>query len=252
MKTVFSCIIALLLSSSLFAQQDINTLIREADRLEAIPNEKAAFTKFKEALKVHPANIYALTKCSELCSRIGKREKTKATRDSYYEAAKIYAGTALKINPASSDANAVMAIALGRTALEKSGKEKMAAVKDIKTYGELAAKYDPHNFKAWHILGKWYYEVSNLNMFERAAAKVFYGGLPSASLKESITYYEKAKALNANFLLNYLELAKAYKRNDEDAKAINLLKIMPALANQTEDDALIKEEGRKLLKQLED
>lgn len=251
MKPIFTGIIALLSFIASYAQ-DAAVLIKEADRLEAIPNEKAAFNKFKEVLKAHPTNLYALTKCSELCSRIGKREKTKTARDSYYDAAKIYATTALSINPASSDANAVMAIAMGRMALEKSGKEKMAAVKDIKRYGELAAKYDPNNFKAWHILGKWYYEVSNLSMFERAAAKVFYGGLPSATLKESIGYYEKAKALNPNFLLNYLELAKAYKRNDDDAKAIQLLKIMPGIPNQTEDDALIKEEGKKLLKELED
>ncbi len=89
-------------------------------------------------------------------------------------------------------------------------------------------------------------------MFERAAAKVFFGGLPSATLKESIAAYEKAKALNSKFLLNYLELAKAYKRNDDDDKAIQLLKVMPSLPNQTEDDALIKEEGKKLLKELED
>jgi hypothetical protein len=231
--------------------QDVTAIIKEADRLEAIPNEKAAFNKFKEALKIHPDNLYALVKCSELCSRVGKREATKEARSNYYEAAKIYAATALKVNAKSSDANAVMAIALGRTALEKSGKEKISAVKDIKKYGELAVQYDPNNFKGWHILGKWYYEVSNLNMFERAAAKVFFGGLPSATLKESIAAYEKAKALNGKFLLNYLELAKAYKRNDEDQKAIDLLKAMPSLPNLTEDDALIKQEGVKLLKILE-
>ncbi len=247
-------IASLILSLGFFltaASQDVTALIKEADRLEAIPNEKAAFNKFKEVLKIHPDNLYALVKCSELCSRVGKRETTKESRANYYEAAKIYATTALNVNAKSSDANVVMAIALGRIALEKSGKEKIAAVKDIKKYGELAVQYDPNNFKGWHVLGKWYYEVSNLNVIERTAAKVFYGGLPSATLKQSISAYEKAKALNSKFLLNYLELAKAYKRNDEDQKAIDLLKAMPSLPNLTEDDALIKEEGAKLLKILQ-
>ena len=250
MKIISTLILSFILFTTVSAQ-DINAIIKEADRLEAIPSEKAAFNKFKEALKIHPDNLYALIKCSELCSRVGKREATKEARSSYYEAAKIYATTALKVNDKSSDANAVMAIALGRTALEKSGKEKIAAVKDIKKYGDLAVLYDPNNFKAWHILGKWFYEVSNLNMFERAAAKVFFGGLPSATLKESIAAYEKAKALNSKFLLNYLELAKAYKRNDDDQKAIQVLKAMPSIPNMTEDDALIKSEGVKLLRTLE-
>ena len=250
MKIISTFIISFLFFLSASAQ-DVTAIIKEADRLEAIPNERGAFNKFKEALKIHPDNLYALIKCSELCSRVGKREATKEARASYYEAAKIYAMTALKVNSKSSDANAVMAIALGRTALEKSGKEKIAAVKDIKKYGDLAVQYDPTNFKAWHILGKWFYEVSNLNMFERAAAKVFFGGLPSATLKESIAAYEKAKALNGRFLLNYLELARAYKRNDDDEKAIAVLKAMPLIPNLTEDDALIKSEGVKLLKTLE-
>ena len=250
MKTILTFIIC-----SLFyfiaPAQDVAAMLKEANRLEAIPSEKAAFLKFKEVLKVQPTILSALVKCSELCSRIGKRETDKASRSSYYEAAVIYATTALNLNATNAEANAVMAIAMGRQTLEKSGKEKIAAVKDIKKYGDLAVKYDPNNFKGWHILGKWFYEVSNLNVFERAAAKVFYGGLPSASLKESIAAYEKAKALNGTFLLNYLELAKAYKRNDEKDKAIQLLKKMPSLPNQTEDDPLIRAEGKKLLEELE-
>ena len=54
--------------------QDINALIAEGNRLVYVPDEKAAFKKFKEVLKLNATNIYALNKCSELCSRIGQRE----------------------------------------------------------------------------------------------------------------------------------------------------------------------------------
>ena len=33
------------------AAQDVNTIIKEADRLEAVPDEMGALNKFKEALK---------------------------------------------------------------------------------------------------------------------------------------------------------------------------------------------------------
>ena len=74
-------------------------------------------------------------------------------------------------------------------------------------------------------MGKWNYEVSNLSAFEKAAVKIIYGGLPAASLNNSIMYYEKAKSLAPLFTLNYLELAKAYHKNDDDTKAISLLKL---------------------------
>lgn len=228
--------------------QDINVLLKEGYRLEAIPNEKASFQKFKEVLKLQATNINALNKCSELCVRIGQRETNIQLRADYYTAAKIYAETALKINPENSDANCAMAMALGRSSMSKSGKEKILNAREVKKYVDAALKNDPGNFKAWHVLGRWQYEVSNLNMLERSIVKVVYGGLPQASLKQSIYAFEKAKFLTPGFLLNYLEMAKAYYENNNKDKAIASIKLMLTLPNQTEDDPAIKEKGKFFLK----
>ncbi|MEO5944288.1 MAG: hypothetical protein ABIP30_14675 [Ferruginibacter sp.] len=246
MKAVFFLLLLTTSFNSVIAQ-DINTVIRQANYLESIPDEKAAFEKFKDVLKIQPINLYALTKCSELCSRIGNREKDTRSRDNYYNAAIIYAQTALKVSPLSDEANVAMAIAVGRTVLIKSGKEKIIAVKDIKRYADIALKTNPNNFKAWHILGKWNFEVSNLNVLERSATKIFYGGLPDASLKNAIADYEKAKVLSPSFMLNYLELAKAYHRNDDTKQALAQLQKLLTLPKQTEDDPRIKAEAQKLI-----
>ncbi len=247
MKILIGSIWALLFCLFVFGQ-DVNSYIKEAERLEALPNEKAAFDKFKQALVLAPSNSYILSKCSELCSRIGNREKSSTTRDNYYTAALYYAKQALASTPQSDEANVVMAIAIGRSALTKSGKEKVALVKDIKHYTDFAIKYNKQNFKAWHVLGKWHYEVSNLNFVERTAIKMFFGGLPQASFKKAIEYYEKAKALKPGFILNYLELAKAYDKNDQTSKALEQLRYLLTLPNTTEDDPRIKEEAQKLIK----
>ena len=229
--------------------QDINALIKEGNRLESVPDEKAAFHKFKEVLKLNATNTYALNKCSELCSRIGQREtKNTKLRDEYYLAAKIYAETALKIDPKNAEANCVMAIALGRSSLSKSGKEKIINAREIKKYVDAALANDPKNFKAWHVLGRWQFEISNLNGLERSLVKILYGGLPPASLKQSITAFEKARTLRPEFILNYFEMAKAYEDNNNKVKAIAYLKHMLTLPNQTEDDPRIKEMGKALLK----
>ncbi|MFC4261576.1 hypothetical protein ACFOWM_01680 [Ferruginibacter yonginensis] len=243
----------LIVCTSLFitlctSAQDVNTIIADAHKIEAIPNEKGAFLKFKEVLKIQPNNLVALVKCSELCCRIGAREKNTQVRDEYYNTAVIYAKTAYRLYPNSDEANVAMALAIGRTILLKSGKEKIVAVRELKAYADKAVAVNPSNFKGWHILGKWHYEVSNLNAIERAGAKIMYGGIPSASLKTSISSYEKAKMLSPGFTLNYLELAKAYWRNDDDDKAIAQLNYLLTLKNQTEDDPRIKEEAKTLLK----
>jgi tetratricopeptide (TPR) repeat protein len=229
------------------AAQDIDSIIKEADRLEAMPDEKAALAKFKEALRLKPIHLHALSKSSELCSRIGQRQTNAAVRDDYYKAAKTYAATALMIDSTNSEANTSMAIMLGRSTLTKSGKEKVVSAKDLKKYVEVAIKNNPNNFLAWHVLGRWHYEISNLNVVERAAVKVFYGGFPPSSLKEGIKAFEKAQALTPGFILNYLELAKAYNRNNQKDKAKALLAAMLLLPNHTEDDPAIKETGKKLL-----
>jgi tetratricopeptide (TPR) repeat protein len=227
--------------------QDVNAIVKEADRLEAIPNELAALAKFKEALRIKPIHLHALSKSSELCSRIGQRQSNTKIRDDYYKAAKVYAETALMVDSTNSEANTSMAIMLGRSTLTKSGKEKVASAKDLKKYVERAIKSDPQNFLAWHVLGRWHYEISNLNMMERAAVKVFYGGFPASSLKEGIKAFEKSKAIAPGFILNYLELAKAYHRNNQKDKAKTTLNEMLLLPEHTEDDSTIKETGKKFL-----
>ncbi len=247
MKALLSVLLLLSFGVQTSAQ-DINALLKEGYRLEAIPSEKASFLKFKEVLKLNATNINALNKCSELCVRIGQRETNKKLRDDYYLAAKIYAQTALKIDPSNSDANCAMAMSLGRSSMSKNGKEKINTAKEIKKYIDIAIKNDPQNYKAWHVLGRWHYEISNLNVLETTVVKVIYGGLPSSSLRESINSFEKAHAIRPEFILNYLEMAKAYKENNKKDKAIAYINLMLTLPVHTEDDPMIKEKGRKLLK----
>lgn len=147
--------------------QDINSLIKEAQQYEASMNDAKALSKYKQALNLQPANIYLICKCSELCSMMGGRYKydNKKMTD-LYNAAKSYAALALKLNPKHSEANFVMSLVVGRTAMQKGGKEKINAVIDIKKYAELAILYNPENFKAWHVLGKWFYELNDLNFLK--------------------------------------------------------------------------------------
>ncbi len=228
--------------------QDIVELQKDAERLE-VTSQEEAFTRYQEILKLQPLNVNALCKCSELCSTIGHRQAAKTAQINYFKAARRFAQTALKLDPNSSEANFAMCLAMGRIALISSGREKIEAVNDIKRYAEISIKNDPNNFKPYHALGKWHYEVSDLNGIERTAARLLYGGLPPATLKESIFYYEKSRMLNPEFTLNYLELARCYHRNNQNAKAIEMLNKLMTMLPKTQDDTRVREEGKKLMKQ---
>ena len=247
-RFIYLCIA--FLSSLVLHAQDTETLIQEARSLETSLHETAAFDKLKLVLKADPRNFFALWKCSELCSRIGNRQSTKQKKQDYFDAAKIYAETAIKVNPNDADGYYALAVAMGRRALTESGKEKVRAVREIKINAEKAVQLNPQHGRAWHVIGKWHYEVSNLNAIEKAALKLFYGGIPPSSLQESINAYEKASQLEPYFALNFLELAKAYHRNNQDQKAIELLKKIPTLPMKTEDDSRIRKEADELLEKI--
>ncbi|MEP7278406.1 MAG: hypothetical protein ABI813_07180 [Bacteroidota bacterium] len=226
--------------------QNLSALQQEAERLEPV-NEERALLKYQEILKQQPVNLKALCKSSELCSAIGRRQTSKEKKIEYFVSAKKYAERALQNNPKSSEANFVMSIAIGRMALVLSGREKIAAVDQIKKYAEISIQCDPSNYKPYHVLARWHYEVSDLNFFERSVAKLFYGGVPPASLQEAIYNYEKCRSLVPDLKVNYLELAKCYHRNNQEQKALDMLNKAITMPDKIQDDIRVKEEAKELL-----
>lgn len=63
-------------------------------------------------------------------------------------------------------------------------------------------------------------------------------------------YYplRSSQKLKAGFILNYLELAKAYYKNNETSKSLEQLRILLALPITTQDDNRIKTEASLLIK----
>lgn len=226
--------------------QSADGLWLQAEKLEKEMKEIQAYGIYQQILQQQPNHLKALVKCSELASRIGKLQSENKKQVQYYSAALVYAKKALQINAYDSDVNLVLAIAYGRFALMRSGSEKVEMVREIKAYAERSLKYNPDNFKAMHVLGKWHYEVSNLNMIEQAAVRFFFGGLPDASLDSSIYFYQKAKTLAPGFSLNYLELAKALHRNGQKKQALYYLNQLFTLPFIVAEDAYIRKEATKL------
>jgi hypothetical protein len=96
-------------------------------------------------------------------------------------------------------------------ALDIIGQGKVVAVKEIKTYADRCIQLDAKNFKGYHVLGKWHYEVSDLNAFERWIVKITYGALPPSSIDDAIKNYEKSKQLSPGFLLITSSLQRLIK-----------------------------------------
>ncbi|HEY0273848.1 MAG TPA: tetratricopeptide repeat protein [Chitinophaga sp.] len=231
--------------------QTVEELLQQGSQLEKQMKEAEALNTYKEVLKIQSGNLTALTWVSLLDSREGNRQVKKDDKARFFEEAKTYAAQALAVGPNDPDANYAMAVAMGYIALISGAKDKVAASKEVKQYAELALKFRPNFGEAWYVLGKWNYEVATLNAFEKGAAKMLFGGLPDGSLANAIADFEKCRQLNPGFILNYYDLAIAYKENNQLDKAEEILRKVQALRPLHQDDPKIKADCKKMLEDMQ-
>ncbi len=247
-----SLFVILMGCSYLANSQDNNVLFKEADNLERSFKEPEALDKYKQILTNDAANIKALVKATELSCSIGGRTENKNDKRLNFESGLAFAQRAINADANSADANYAMAMASGKmTEVETENKKIVVYVKDTKTFVEKALTINPNHGKANFVLGRWHYEMINLSGLKKAAVKVFYGGLPEASIDNAIMYMEKCKSLEPYYMINYYYLNKAYKQNDKPAKQIEVLSKMVKLPNRTFDDAAMKDDAQKQLQQLQ-
>lgn len=227
--------------------QDIDYYFRKAHDAEAVRNDEKALEYYLEILRLAPEKQEALCKASELYCLLGRRQPTDEKRRKYYQTGLELARKALELYPDHAESNFVMSFAMGRIALIATGEQKINAVRDIKKFAERTVKLDPSNFKGYHVLARWHYEVSSLSSLERWLVRIAYGALPAASFTVSIANYEKSRKLKPDFLLNYLEEAKAYYANEQKNFAIRLLQMIADIPDKTSDDPTIRAEAKSLL-----
>lgn len=250
MKRILSVLISLVfLLPTLLSAQSVETLIAEGDSLHKHQKPDAALAKFQAADKLQPNNADILWRISREYYDKGNISPKDAQADLYLNAEK-YAREAAEIAPDNAKAHLWIAIAVGKVALLKGGKEKVELSREVKEQAMKSITLDPNDDTAYHVLARWHYEVATLSWFLKTAAKVVYGGLPDASLDSSIKYFKKAIEIAPNTINHHLQLAKAYIANDQDDLARKQLEIVEKLPVDDVEDPAHKEEAKKLLADL--
>jgi tetratricopeptide (TPR) repeat protein len=247
MKLRLASLIVLVFISLCSFAQEAELLMKEALKLEQQLKDTLAIGKYAKAFVLQPKNINAAIKCAEMNCSIGARQTNLDLKKKYFADAKTFASTALALDSNNADANYINAVVYGKlTEVETSNEKLVEAVKNIKLYADKALKLNPNHGKAWYVMGKWHYEVLNLNAIKKAAVKLFYGGLPTATLNEAIICFEKCKQLQPYFAMNYLALAKAYEKNKQYEKCLAALAQCAKCPSLLPEDKAIKAEAKAL------
>lgn len=250
MKYAILSFMALAFACIIYAQ-DVDALMKEAEKFERDLKETEALSKYKDILSAQPENTKALWKAAELTGRIGNRVKDEKQRATQFEVAKTYALSALKASHEDADVNYAVAITAMRFASITGGKERARYLRDMKSYADSALLVNPNHARALYVLGKWNFEITTMNVADKAAVKVLFGGMPKASLDDAIVNFEKARTADPFLVIDYLELANAYVKFHRTDKAIEVLNKMIRLPPRTEDDQELKAQGKALLASLQ-
>jgi tetratricopeptide (TPR) repeat protein len=148
-------------------------------------------------------------------------------------------------------ANYTYGVALGRLGDISGARERVQNAEVIKTHVEKALQLDPNHGPSWHLLGRLNYRLSNLNVAERAAAAVLYGGLPDGvSNENAVKFYEKAVAIKGDYLLYRLDLAIALIKVGNKVRAKEVLEVAVDLPFETDDEKEYLNDCKSLLTKL--
>lgn len=230
--------------------QSVPELIRKTDALDAKNRNAEALVVIQQADQLSPGNAEILYRLAKQKAQLMLDAKSSAERKQLGAEALDAAQRAVAADPKSAEAHLSLAIVYGRLAQDESARRKVELSRLIRDEAETAAKLDPKEDYAWHVLGRWNYEMANFNAVLKALAQAIYGKFPDASNEKAVEYLEKAVALRPDRVVHQIELGRAYLAIGEKDKARAALEKGLSLPSVAKDDNETKERGRKALSQL--
>jgi Flp pilus assembly protein TadD len=100
------------------------------------------------------------------------------------------------------------------------------------------------------VLGRWNYEIANLNSVLRVMAEAVYGKMPPASNDEAIRALSRAVELEPGNALFHAELGRAYLAAGRKEEARRELQRSLTLPRRSRDDAGAQDRAKQALRGL--
>lgn len=158
---------------------------------------------------------------------------------------------AKKLDPGDAEIRLTVAIAAGRLAFHTGDpKRKIELSRVIRDEAQEAIRLQPNYALAWHVSGRWNYEMMQLNAILRLLAESIYGKLPQASNEEAITRLERAAQLEPGNAIFHAELGRAFLAAGRKEEARRELEKSLGLPQRSRDDAGAQDRARQALRGL--
>ncbi len=230
--------------------QTAEVFIAQGDALDAKHRNRDALPLYLEADKLSPNQADTLCRIAKQYSQI--MEETASVEEKKHLGPKALeaAERAKKLDPQNAGVRLTLAIVYGRIALTESNRKKVELSRLIKEEAEAAIRLNPREDYAWHILGRWNYEMANVNPFLKTMGEAIYGRFPDASNEKAAECFQKAVAIAPRQVAHHVELGRTYLVLGQKEKARTELEKALALPCTAKDDEETKQRARLALRQL--
>jgi len=243
---LFAVILALSASQALAA----GDWIQQGDALDAKFKSSEALAAYQKALTEKPGDPVLLRKIAKqyvemVLDAPSKQEKLRLAQLGYDTAMK-----AKTLDPSDPEVRLTVAVAASRLAFYSGARTKLELSKVVKEEAGEAIRLRPGYALGWHMLGRWNYEIADLNALLRITAEAIYGKMPAASYEEAVRCLDKAAQLEQDNALFQAELGRALLAAGRTADAKRALQKSLALPRRTRDDGEAQERARQALGKL--
>jgi tetratricopeptide (TPR) repeat protein len=247
LQDVLPAVFALWFTSGLLRAESADKLISEGDLFYAKLQAGEALKYYLPAEKLDPSNVRLLVRISREYRHLMNDASNTADKVRLGGVAVNYANRAAALAPEDPEAQLAVAISYGKLQPFEGSRQRFEAVHIIKAATDKAIEFDPGNDLAWHVLGRWYKGLAEVDGIHRALAQAVFAGLPSATFEEAATCFEKAIQLNPNRLMHYIELGAVYAEMGRKDDARRQIGKGLSMQNTEKDDPETKREGQQVL-----
>ncbi|MEJ8802054.1 hypothetical protein [Pontibacter sp. H249] len=226
-------------------------LLQRAEELLGSYRDSEALVVYEKILEEASENYIALCRASYLHSKISERYTDETKKLEHAAKARTYANRAYALNPTDAESNYVMALSLGCQALVSGPRERLTSINELKSFVDAALAADAEHAGAWHILGRWYFKMANLNFAEKAASKVLFGGIcGTATNKDAADAIERAIVYNPKNIRYYYDLAQVYNEmKDKEACISTLTKALTLTDLETKEELELSRRCKIMLRE---
>jgi tetratricopeptide (TPR) repeat protein len=195
------------------------SLLREALAAEARLDSQRALELFLQLQPARPTDAFVAQKIAQQYSDLIVDLPDVEEKKRHARLALEWSERAVQLDPRNAVAVLSLAVCHGKLATYSDTRTKVKYSRLVRQDAERALALDPNYAWAHHVLGRWHREVAELSGTARFFVKLFYGGLPDASLAEAVNHLEKAVALEPEVPSHAVELGFAYAAAGRSADA---------------------------------